>query len=153
MIRRASWLLLALVMAGPTSAEVYKSVDADGNVVFSQKPPPGADAEVVTPRYARPPSNTGTSSPPPSSTTPAEGSAGTAPSQDTAAADAEPTPEQLAAKRANCSNARGQVERLTGPRANRLQYVDEQNELAFYSEEQRAQLIRDAQAAVEKYCE
>lgn len=157
MIRRtagaAIWVLLAQVLAGPAGAEVYKSVDADGNVVFSQKPPPGADAEVVTPRYTRPPSNAGARSPAPSDAAPAEAPAAAAPAPDGTAAAAAPTPEQLAAKRANCSNARGQVERLTGPRANRLQYVNDDNELAFYSEEQRTQLIRDAQAAVAKYCD
>jgi hypothetical protein len=45
-----------LVQGVPVAAEIYKSVDADGNVVFSEKPPAGTQAEVVKPRYARPPS-------------------------------------------------------------------------------------------------
>ncbi len=136
--------LCALTMAGPALGQIYKSVDADGNVVYSQTPPPEGKAEVVTPRYSGPASAADdeyAASPPPRRT-----GAPLAPMQRL-------TPAQQAAKAANCETARGQMERLSAPRANRLQYKNEKGELAFYGEEERQRLVSEAQAAISKWCQ
>ncbi len=45
----ATCLLVGLIWAGPAGAEIYKSIDKDGNVVFSDHPPndPGNQPEQV----------------------------------------------------------------------------------------------------------
>ena len=51
-----SLLLGTLVISGPTHAEVYKWKDADGNIQYTQHPPPGdTESEILVP-------STGTSS-------------------------------------------------------------------------------------------
>lgn len=40
-------LILFLVCAWPAQAEIYRYIDADGNVTFSNDPPAGVDAEPV----------------------------------------------------------------------------------------------------------
>lgn len=150
--RRSAVLAAALVgmlAAAGALAEVYKSVDADGNVVFSQKPPPGVKAETVKPRYTRPPgaaksAGTGAqskpSAPPATVIVPADGKQ-------------KLSPEQLAIKAKNCENARSQIKQLTAPRANRLQYRDDKGELAFYTEDQRNEGIQAAEKAAKEFCE
>jgi hypothetical protein len=50
-------LLLGLCGTGPATAQVYKSIDADGNVVYSSSPPAAADPDAVqTIRIDPPPS-------------------------------------------------------------------------------------------------
>ena len=39
--------MVLVVAAGPAGAQIYKSTDADGNVVFTDKPPPDAPTERV----------------------------------------------------------------------------------------------------------
>lgn len=46
--------LLALLLATPAAAEVYKWVDEQGVTHYSQQPPPGAEAQVIDPNIARP---------------------------------------------------------------------------------------------------
>ena len=46
-------LVMALALGGSAAAEMYKSVDEDGNVVFSQTPPRDKESEVIKPRYAK----------------------------------------------------------------------------------------------------
>ena len=150
--RRCAVLTAALagVLAGAGAlAEVYKSVDADGNVIFSQTPPPGVKAEAVKPRYSRPPGaakSAGTDikakpAPPPATViVPADGKQ-------------KLTPEQLAIKAKNCENARSQIQQLTAPRANRLQYRNDKGELAFYTEDQRNEGIQAAEKAAKEFCE
>ena len=51
----AALLTVLAVSASVATAEVYKSVDENGRVVFSQKPPQGTKSEVIKPRYSKPP--------------------------------------------------------------------------------------------------
>lgn len=46
-VRKCLYVLLLSVLSVPAMADVYKYVDEDGNVVFSDEPPPDADSEVV----------------------------------------------------------------------------------------------------------
>ncbi|MGC2063475.1 MAG: DUF4124 domain-containing protein, partial [Thermodesulfovibrionales bacterium] len=54
------FLLFLLFLPSFSTAEIYKWKDKDGNVVFSESPPPGSNAEEVKPsinmRVERPPS-------------------------------------------------------------------------------------------------
>jgi len=57
MKKHALMLSLLLALPGPAAAEIYRSVDAQGRVTYSQTPPPGRPADKVTPRVA--PANPG----------------------------------------------------------------------------------------------
>jgi hypothetical protein len=63
MPRIAPWLLFALTLSAAASAEVYRIVDEDGNVTFTDQPRPGAErlrvAPVPTYRAPKLPSPTG----------------------------------------------------------------------------------------------
>ena len=133
-------LTALLIPIAPRAAEVYKSVDADGNVVFSQQPPKDSKAEVVTPRYAKQPV------PAAATPTPAGGSAAPA-------APVVLTAAQKANKQQNCDTATQQLKDLRSPRANRLQYVNEKQERSFLTPEQSANRIKDAEDKIKQYCE
>lgn len=49
-------LLSLLLLAGPAAAEIYRSVDANGRVTYSETPPQGRESQKVTPRVT--PANT-----------------------------------------------------------------------------------------------
>lgn len=156
-LTRAGLLLGTLLACASVGAEIYKSVDADGQVTFSAKPPPGGQAETVTPRYTRQPGKGAEPTPVAESSAPSTVAPGAtteigAPAA-APAAPAELTPEQEAIKAKNCLNAKDRIKQLTAPRANRLQYVNEENELAFYTEEQRMAQIEEARKAAKEYCE
>ena len=139
-------LVLALALGGSAAAEMYKSVDEDGNVVFSQTPPRGKESEVIKPRYAKQPAGAVKSTP--GSTAETDGAGGDAAGK----TPKELTPEQLVIKKQNCTNAKEQLAQMQGPRANRLQYVNENNERAFLTEDQRNSRISKAQKALKEYC-
>lgn len=138
--------LLALPLCAlPVCAEVYKSVDENGNVVFSQTPPKDGKAEVIKPRYAKQPA---ASAPMTAPIVPPSGAA-----EKKKEAPPELTPEQLAAKRKNCDLANQKLKELRGPRPNRLQYVNENQELAFLTPELVEQRIKEAETIIARDCE
>ena len=138
---------LALFTTAPTHADVYKWKDKDGNVVFSQTPPPGQKAEAITPRYAKQPGGqaTGNVAATPA-TTPADEGAAPAKTE-------ELTADQIAKKTQNCTNAQKQIADMNSDRNNRLQYTNEQGELAFITPELQQARLSEAQAMAKKYCE
>lgn len=138
------WLALSLG-AAPVSAEVYKSVDENGNVVFSQTPPKDGKAEVIKPRYAKQPA---ANAPMTAPIVPPSGQA-----EKKKEAPPELTPEQIAAKKKNCDLANQKLKELHGPRPNRLQYVNENQELAFLTPELVEQRIKEAEAIVARDCQ
>ncbi len=154
---RRALVLGSLLLSASSHAEIYKSVDQDGNVVFSQKPPAGVQSETVKPRYAKRPSKPAGSGATVGGAEAATNAPDAAAEPGTPAASPAPptelTPEQKANKAKNCANARGQLKQLQGPRANRLQYLNEKNERAFYSEDERAAKIKETEKAAKKYCE
>jgi len=143
-------LTLGALCAVGVSAEVYKSVDENGRVVFSQKPPKEGTAEVIKPRYSKPP-------------TPAAGAAapfvppvqpGAAPSA--TAAPGKPrelTPEQQAAKQKNCENAQQRLGQLQHPGPRRMQYQNEKGELAYLTPDLLEERIQEAQKKIVENCE
>jgi hypothetical protein len=145
----AALLTVLAVSASVATAEVYKSVDENGRVVFSQKPPQGTKSEVIKPRYSKPP------------TAPAGGPAPFVPpaqpgGMPNATGDAgkakELTPEQKEAKQKNCETARERLAQLQGPRSNRLQYTNDQGERAYFTPEDLEKHITDAQAKIAENC-
>ena len=144
-------LLLAAIAlwASGAAAEVYKSLDENGHVVFSQKPPKDAKAEVIKPRNSKPPT------PPAGAAAPfvAPIQPGAAPSAtDAADKPKELTPEQKAGKQKNCEIARDRLAQLQLPHARRLQYTNEQGELAYLTPDMLEQRITDAQAKIVENC-
>ena len=139
-------LVMALALGGSAAAEMYKSVDEDGNVVFSQTPPRDKESEVIKPRYAKQPASA------------VKTTTGSAAKTDAASGDAagetpkDLTPQQIAIKKRNCTNAKEQLAQMQSPRANRLQYVNENNERAFLTEDQRNSRTSKAQKAIKEYC-
>ncbi len=109
---RSDWIYLMLLLAGSAcGAEVFRSVDADGNVTYSDR----ADSQDVETIFI----NTSTATPsaanePTADNTP---SADDAPAEDGEAdedAYVEPTDEEIAAQRTeNCSISRDRQERYS----------------------------------------
>ena len=139
---------LTLLVNAPIQADVYKWKDKDGNVVFSQTPPPGGqEAEAIKPRYAKQPAGQATGN---VAATPADAPA------DEGVAEVkteELTPEQRAKKIQNCTNAQKQIADMTADRNMRLQYTNEKGELAFITPELQQARLSEAQAMSKKYCE
>ena len=144
--RVAPWLFLpiAALLVTTAGAEIYKSVDQNGNVVFSQKAPTDTKSEVIKPRYSKPPMPPASGGPliPPNQP-------GALPS---ATAAPQPTPEQIAAKQKNCDTARNQLQQLQNPGVNRMQYKNDKQELAFLTPDLIAARIQQAQDMVAKNC-
>lgn len=53
-IARTTVPLLAILLATPALAQVYKWVDEDGVTHYSQQPPPGGEAQVINPDISLP---------------------------------------------------------------------------------------------------
>jgi hypothetical protein len=143
---------MALVLhVGGAAAEVYKSIDENGRVVFSQKPPKDAKAEIIKPRYSKPP--TVPDGAPAPFQPPAQPGGSLPSATDKAAKAQELTPEQTAAKQKNCAIAHERLTQLTQPRALRLRYTNEKGEVADLTQEALDARIADAQAKIAEFCE
>ena len=143
-------LTILSLFAVIASAEVYKSVDENGRVVFSQKPPKDAKSEVIKPRYSKPPTPQGNG---PAAFVPPNQPGAMPTATDDSAKPKELTPEQKAAKQKNCEIARERLAQLQGPRANRLQYTNDQGQLAYLTPELLEQRITDAQSKITENCD
>ena len=137
----------ALLASAPSYAEVYKWTDEDGNVVYSQTPPPGQDAETIKPRYAKQP--TGVARPSPAG--PTETDKSTDAGVETP--EAKYSPEQLALKKQNCANAQQQITDMNHPRISRMQYKKENGELAYITPDIQNARLSEAQSMAKKYCD
>lgn len=142
--------VLVLHVSG-AAAEVYKSIDENGRVVFSQKPPQDAKAEVIKPRYSKPPSAPAGAAAP--FQPPAQPGGGLPSATDKTAKPQELTPEQKAAKQKNCATAHERLTQLTQPRALRLRYTNEQGQVADLTPELLDARIADAQAKIAEFCD
>jgi hypothetical protein len=112
-LKQLAWTIVLLLPLGASAAEIYRFVDDDGSVVYSDRPKEGENVERIEVRTAagRPTTAAVQSS---------SGNAGTdgnAASPLTFEVPREPTPEEIAADRArNCAFARSQVETLNNSR-------------------------------------
>lgn len=138
----AATTMLCATALGQT-AEVYRSVDAQGNVSYSDRPV-DENSEVVfvaTPRPATPP-------PPPAPTTATSPDGELAPAADE---PPPPTPDELAAERtANCQTARERNDRYQMSR--RLFRALPNGEREYLSDAEIDAAKAAAVADVEKWC-
>jgi hypothetical protein len=140
-------IIASLAAATLPGAEVYRQVDADGNVTYSDRPM-GADAETIiieTP----PPSTPPVIAAPPS---PGPGAAGSEPDAAPQREPREPTPEERAAERAaNCDVARERLDRYM--MARRLYRSTPDGEREYLSDAEIDAARAEAAADVEEWCD
>lgn len=141
---RALGRMTALALCFSTytvSAEIYKWVDENNRTVFSEKPPPGTAKEVVKPRISKNPANPVS----PATAAPAADAQPKKPETPPA-----PTAKQKAQMKKACEEAHVVMNQLTISR--RMQYVNDKNELAFVTEEDRQARLKEAEKAIKDYC-
>lgn len=133
-------LLLVLPGAGANAAPVYKWTDDQGHTVYSERPPPGGAVEKIEPRG-------GTAS----ADAIAKLKERSAPPPAREAAPAVETAEQKAQRETACAQARKVIDQLT--HSTRMQYINEKQERAFLTEDQRQARLKEAHEALAKYCQ
>lgn len=150
----ASRLAIACLLAAvalPATGEMYKWTDEDGSVHYTQTPPPDGNAEVINPDPSvksggKSASNSERNDRPKGGKDNRDGN-----KED---GDKELTPEQKQEKqlamKQNCDNAREALQKLQSQ--TRLQYINDEGERAFLSEEQRQQRMDKARGMIEKNC-
>jgi len=139
----AGLLALGLASAPAMAATIYKSVDEQGNVQYTQTPPTDRDSEVVDPAYAAP------ATPAVEAETDAEGEA---PAEDAAT---DPTTEVKVVDREKareaCRKAREQREAVANP-GNSLMVQDAEGKYKPMTEEQRTERLRRLDEIIEETC-
>lgn len=146
-VRAALVATAAFILANAAAAaEVYRSVDAAGNVSYSDRPV-GENSETVYIATPRPSSTPPPAPPATDSTAAATTSASAAPP-----AEPEPTPEELAEERAaNCSAARDRLERYLMSR--RLYRMTDDGEREYLSDAEIDAARAGAAGDVEQWCD
>ena len=131
---------MLLVVSSATTAAMYKWVDDEGNVHYSQNPPVGRAAEAIKATPAPPASTSSSDSAP---TTGEQQQEGTPPAQ-------QPVPQMdPKVMKENCARARSNLETLTNhPRIR----VPEGDSLRVIGEEERQAMIQDAKDQISEYC-
>jgi hypothetical protein len=141
-----SLLLGTVFLSGPGYAEVYKWKDAEGNIQYTQQPPPGdTKREVLNP-------STGTSSsqslsPPPvaesdeAKTKPGAGKGN--------AQKAELTAEEKAEIKRKCDNVRARLQSLQRPR---VATTDEDGNRVILGEDERQAQIKETTRLLKEHC-
>jgi hypothetical protein len=140
--------LLVGLAATSAEARMYKWTDAEGNVQYTQTPPPGFDAERIAP--AAPPP---TPRPAPAPATPAEEPQGDEPGEGAVPQEARtPDPAEVAAQRAErCAKARDALTKLQA--TGRVRVTQADGTTVVMPEEERQANIDKAQQQIEKHCE
>lgn len=134
---------LALLSMPLSAQDVYRSVDAEGNAVYSDRPGDDSAVRVAIAASAPPPAVTGAVA---ASEPAAEEPEG--PDEDTiAAAEAAQLAEDRAA---NCEYARRRSE--TYAVSHRLYRVDENGERVYYSDAELTEARNQASAEVSQWC-
>jgi len=145
-----TWILAAAIVmlvapAQDAAARIYKWVDEEGNVQYTQKPPPDRPSETV---------DVATSGP---STAPEDEQEGEQ-SADAEPGEAEqaPAPEQLAMEqeeqiRQNCEIARNNLKLLES--GVRVQTRDEAGNPVILDDEAREEELAEARKQVQTFCE
>lgn len=134
---RLSLAAFAVAFAATASAAMYKWTDQEGNVQYSQTPPPEGDAIEI--------------SPPPAVKAPAPLKAPAnrlVEDEENAAEKAPLTPEQQAVYQRNCEAARANLD--TYRTATRVQQADGQ--IVDMNDENRQTKIQQAEEQVKKFC-
>jgi hypothetical protein len=144
-MRTVAIVTLSLLVLPASAADVYRSVDAQGNVVYSDRPGDAASVKVAI-----------------RTLTPAPGQPAPAPAPEPAAAPAEAAPDQAAIeaaeraqlaedRAANCAIATERNERYQTSR--RLYRVDAAGERVYLDDDALTQARADAAADVTRWCD
>lgn len=147
-VKRLVWSILLIVPLGTVSADIYRSVDENGLVVYSDRP--NSEAERVAVSSRRSPSASATSAPPPA----ASDTSGDEPSDSTVFAEIprEPTPEEIAADRArNCEYSQQMLETYTT--SHRLYRQGADGEREYLSDAEIDEARARAEANVAAWCD
>ena len=141
---RFRWLYLLLLVAGSVSgAQIYRSVDADGNVIYSDRPA-GDDVETIF-------IDTATATPVPADTADSEAGAAAAEDEVDEVVYAGPSAEEIAAERMeNCGLARDREERYLA--AHRI-YTGSEAEREYLNDAELDAIRLQATADVEEWCD
>ena len=141
---RFRWLYLLLLLTGSVSgAQIYRSVDADGNVIYSDRPA-GDDVETIF-------IDTATATPVPADTADSEAGAAAAEDEVDEVVYAGPSAEEIAAERMeNCGLARDREERYLV--AHRI-YRGSEAEREYLDDAELDAIRLQATADVEEWCD
>lgn len=141
-----SLLLGTVFLSGPGYAEVYKWKDAEGNVQYTQQPPPGdTEREVLNPAIGT--SSSQSLSPPPITepekvkSKPETGKGN--------AQKAELTAEEKAELKRKCDNVRARYNSLQRPR---VATVDEDGNVVRLGEDERQAQIKETARLLKEHC-
>ncbi len=138
-------LVLSLIMLAPASAAMYKWLDENGNVVYSQQPPPEGPYETIKAKTP-PPASRATPSPAPSFTAEVQ--------KDEEERDLDRKVEQEAVKSAqlradNCKAAKHNLETYTVYR----RIKNDQGDIIRLDDDERAKRIQEAKDAIKEFCD
>ena len=141
------WVTLGAALASPSLlAEMYKWVDDEGQVQYSQSPPPGRPAQTIKP----PPKVDSKSARETLEQQLKDAEIRSDKQQEQAEAD-QKTQEQADERKAACEAARERLAKLEGkPRI--LQYAEDGSSKRL-TEEERQTAIAEARKKIEKHCE
>ncbi len=138
-------LVLSLIMLAPANAAMYKWLDENGNVVYSQQPPDEGPYETIKAKKSPPASR---STPPPASSFTAEVQ------KDEEERELDRKVEQEAAKDAqlradNCKAAKHNLETYTVYR----RIKNDEGEIIRLDDNERAKRIQEAKDAIKEFCD
>ena len=139
-------LLLSLIMMASANATTYKWLDENGNVVYSQQPPPEGPYETIKTKKSPPASSRSTPSPSSSFATDVK--------REAEESELDRKVEQEAAKseqmRAdNCKAAKHNLETYTVYR----RIKNDQGEFIRLDDNERAKRIQEAKDAIKEFCD
>lgn len=142
------WILAAVLtaLAGPVGAQVYKWVDSQGNVQYSDRPPPGG-AQKATTLKTPPPAAAVTPAPQKSITEQELEFRQRKAEEAEAAAKAR---KEVDMRAQNCTNARGNLSTYTD--GGRVVRFNAQGEREYLSDDERAREIERWQREVNRWC-
>ena len=146
--------LMAAFLTATAAGTMYRWVDADGNVYYSDQPPP-ADARETKDLNQRLPISEPDAESASESTSYAEQEAEFQKRrEERAEADAEASKEAetAALSKQNCDQARADVELVNNPPGGRLRERNAEGVLVYMTEEQLAERRAEANDAVSKWC-
>lgn len=139
------WVLLlgaGLLAASATglAATMYKWTDSEGNVQYTQTPPPRGDFQKLAPPPPPAPPAPETAAPPAAEPTPANDAA----TQD----EAERKRLEASVAKHNCETARKNLEIYTAFR----RVMNDKGEVVVLGDDERAAKIKEANEMIQKYC-
>lgn len=141
-----SLLLGTLFLSGPGYAEVYKWKDAEGNIQYTQQPPPGdTEREILNPAIGT--SSSQSLSPPPAFEPEKE-----KPKPETGkgnAQTAEMTAEEKAEIKRKCDSVRARYQSLQRPR---VSTYDEDGNRVILGEDERQAQIKETERLLKEHC-